>query len=214
MMDLNTELVEKILMSVVAGGLIGLERELRSKSAGFRTLMLICLGSTLFTVFSQELGAPNDITRIAANIVVGIGFVGAGVIFKVDTRVNGITTAATIWVTAAMGMGIGTGHYILVLFSCFAVLAILFLFTYVERQIDKISQGRNYKIVYPYPELDEAAFRQMFRALHLSVKSSNQARNGSFITGEWLLQGTKKNHQQLVEKILADGRISVFEYGS
>jgi putative Mg2+ transporter-C (MgtC) family protein len=168
----------------------------------------------LFTVFSQELGAPNDITRIAANIVVGIGFVGAGVIYKADTRVNGITTAATIWVTAAMGMGIGTGHYILVLFSCFTVLAILFLFTYVEQQIDKISQSRNYRIVYPFPEYDEQVFRQLFRELHLAVKSSNQARNGNNITGEWLLQGTRKNHRRLVEKILADGRIAIFEYGA
>lgn len=213
-MDLNTELVEKILMSVLAGGLIGIERELRSKSAGFRTLMLICLGSALFTVFSQEMGGPGDISRIAANIVVGIGFVGAGVIFKADTRVNGITTAATIWVTAAVGMGIGLGHYVLVLFSCFTVLAILFLFTYIEKQIDRISQGHNYKIVYPYPELDEEMFRAMFHAQHLSVKSSRQARNGDHITGEWLLQGTKKNHRQFIEKILSDQRISVFEYGS
>jgi len=212
-MDLNTELVEKILMSVLAGGLIGLERELRSKSAGFRTLMLICLGSALFTIFSQEMGSPNDLARIAANIVVGIGFVGAGVIFKADTRVNGITTAATIWVTAAVGMGIGLGHYILVLFSCFTVLAILFLFTYIEKQIDKVSQGHFYKIVYPYPEMNETTFRNLFRTQHLSVKSSRQARNGGYITGEWLLQGTKKNHQLLIEKILSDQRITVFEYG-
>jgi len=212
-MDLNTELVEKILMSVLAGGLIGIERELRSKSAGFRTLILICVGATLFTVFSREMGGANDATRIAANIVVGIGFVGAGVIFKADTRVNGITTAATIWVTAAMGVGIGIGHYILVLFSCFVVLAVLFLFLYFEKQIDKISQVRNYKVVYPYPEFDEHSFGEIFKRHHLSIKSSYQAKNGDSITANWMVQGTQKNHRQFVAAVLADKRIAIFEFG-
>lgn len=212
MTDLNTELVEKILMSVLAGGLIGIERELRSKSAGFRTLMLICMGATLFTIFSKEFGSASEMSRIASNIVVGIGFVGAGVIFKADTRVNGITTAATIWVTAAVGMGIGAGHYILALFTCFLILAILFLFTYVERRIDRVSQARWYKIAYPYPEMDEAEFRGIFKSFRLSVKSSSQAKNGGMITGQWLLQGTQQHHQAFVAQILADSRVPVFEF--
>jgi len=76
------DIIIKILLSVLVGGAIGAEREYRSKSAGFRTMTLICLGATLFTAFSQSIGGPGNPDRIASNIVTGIGFVGAGVIFK------------------------------------------------------------------------------------------------------------------------------------
>ena len=77
-MDLPPHIIEKLLLSLLVGGLIGAEREYRSKSAGFRTLTLICLGATLFTIFSQLIGAPGNPDRIASNIATGIGFVGAG----------------------------------------------------------------------------------------------------------------------------------------
>ena len=98
----------KLVLVFLTGGLIGIERELKSKSAGFRTIMLICMGSFLFTSFSQLI-SPSTPDRIASNIVTGIGFLGAGVIFRDNNRVNGLTTAASIWVTAALGMGISDG---------------------------------------------------------------------------------------------------------
>ena len=109
------DIILKLFLSVVIGGAIGAEREYRSKSAGFRTMTLICLGATLFTIFSQYIGAGGNPDRIASNIVTGIGFVGAGVIFKGDSfgKVNGVTTAAMIWVTAALGMGIGGGYLLI-----------------------------------------------------------------------------------------------------
>ena len=109
-MQLPPDILPKLLLSILVGGAIGVEREYRSKSAGFRTLTLICLGSALFTIFSEYIGAGSNPDRIASNIATGIGFVGAGVIFKGDFGVNGITTAAMIWVTAALGMGIGAGY--------------------------------------------------------------------------------------------------------
>src|SRR6059058_333529 len=115
-------IIFRLLLAVAVGGLIGAEREFRSKSAGFRTMILICLGSFLFTTFSKQMeGGSTD--RIASNIVTGIGFLGAGVIFKSDNRVNGITTAATIWAVAAMGMGIADGLYGLVGVATFIVLS-------------------------------------------------------------------------------------------
>ena len=108
------ELIKQLALVLLVGGLIGAEREFYNKSAGFRTMILICLGSYLFTVFSISIsGSTND--RIASNIVTGIGFIGAGVIYKDENRINGITTAAIIWATAALGMGIGAGKYSLVL---------------------------------------------------------------------------------------------------
>src|ERR1700742_1862230 len=108
-------IVWKLVLAAVIGGALGAEREYRSKSAGFRTLTMICLGATIFTIFSQIIGGPGNPDRIASNIVTGIGFVGAGVIFKGDgtSKVNGITTAAMIWVTAALGMAIGAGYLLI-----------------------------------------------------------------------------------------------------
>jgi putative Mg2+ transporter-C (MgtC) family protein len=97
----------KLLFACLAGGLIGVEREFRDKSAGFRTLILICLGATLFTMMSPRFAAIGDPGRIAAGIVSGIGFLGAGVILRDRGRIMGLTTAATIWMTAAIGMAIG-----------------------------------------------------------------------------------------------------------
>src|ERR1700744_2859804 len=96
---MTQEILLKLLLAVLVGGAIGAEREYRSKSAGFRTLTLICLGAALFTILSQLIGVRGATETLASNVVVGIGFVGAGVIFKGDvhSKVNGITTAAMIW---------------------------------------------------------------------------------------------------------------------
>src|SRR6201994_103988 len=134
-MLLKEEIFWRLFLAVIVGGLIGAEREYRSKSAGFRTLTLICLGATLFTILSELIGAKGAPERIASNVVVGIGFVGAGVIFKGDTvhsKVSGITTAAMIWVTAALGMGIGAGYEFISLMTCLMVLAVLFVFSILE----------------------------------------------------------------------------------
>jgi putative Mg2+ transporter-C (MgtC) family protein len=101
----------KLTIAVIVGSIIGAEREYKSKSVGFRTVILITLGSCLFTILSYEMGGEKDPTRIAANIITGIGFLGAGAIFKEGASVKGITTASTIWVSAAIGMAVGIGHY-------------------------------------------------------------------------------------------------------
>src|SRR6476620_12383819 len=130
-------LLLQLLMVIVIGGLIGAEREYHSKSAGFRTMILICLGSFLFTTFSIHIsGSSSD--RIASNIVTGIGFLGAGVIYKSDNRINGITTATTIWATAALGMAIADQAYLLVACSTVLVMSALMLLTKLERIIDRI----------------------------------------------------------------------------
>lgn len=129
----------KILLAIAVGGVIGLEREYRHKAAGFRTLIFICLGSTLFTIWSLELGGGNsDATRIASNIVTGVGFLGAGAIIQDRGHIIGLTTAATIWLVAGLGMGIGAGAYAMVLAVTAITLVVLFLFPPVERWLDRI----------------------------------------------------------------------------
>ena len=103
------EIVARLVLAALLGGVIGLERELRGYPAGIRTLALVTMGSLLFTDVSQLLGGDD---RVAAGIVTGIGFLGAGVIFREGYTVRGITTAATIWAAAAIGMAIGRELYI------------------------------------------------------------------------------------------------------
>jgi putative Mg2+ transporter-C (MgtC) family protein len=120
-MPLEVELTLRLLGAAVAGALVGFERELRDQPAGFRTHMLVALGSCVFTVISAygfgELAGERgyirvDPSRIAAQIVTGIGFLGAGVIFRQGLTVRGLTTAASLWVTAALGMAVGAGAYL------------------------------------------------------------------------------------------------------
>ncbi|PWT96468.1 MAG: magnesium transporter MgtC [Bacteroidetes bacterium] len=212
-MLIPTEILIKLVLAIVIGGLIGAEREYRSKSAGFRTLMLICLGATVFTIMSQILGGVSTPDRIASNVVVGIGFVGAGVIFKsADSRVNGITTAATIWVTAALGVAIGAGRELLAVGACLLVLAILFLFTTLEGWIDKKNQIRIYKIVCPFENITLSRFEEVFKDHHLKHKRSRQSKIGGIITGEWLVQGTEKNHLECINYILQDESVNEFDF--
>src|SRR5258705_4169346 len=148
MLSIETILL-RLLLALILGGLIGIEREYRDKSAGFRTLTLICLGSCLFTLVSILL--TNGTTdRIASNIVTGIGFLGAGVIFKSEKGVNGLTTAASVWAVAAIGMASASGLYIVSASTCFAMLIILVAFNSLEEWIDKLNKERDYTIVTSY----------------------------------------------------------------
>jgi putative Mg2+ transporter-C (MgtC) family protein len=110
---LRLELLVQLLLAVVLGGAIGSERELRGKPAGLRTNILICVGAVLFTVLSQRLAGPGgDPGRVAAQILTGIGFIGAGTILHLRGSVSGLTSAATIWVVAAIGMALGCRAYL------------------------------------------------------------------------------------------------------
>jgi putative Mg2+ transporter-C (MgtC) family protein len=130
-----------ILVAALAGGLVGIEREYRDKSAGFRTMILIAVGSALFTILSIEMGvAEKESTRIAASIVTGIGFLGAGVVLKDGATISGITTAATIWLVAALGMTAGVGEFALVGAVTLLVLIVLWTLPPLERFIDRMHE--------------------------------------------------------------------------
>src|SRR5438876_936817 len=103
----------KLILAVLLGGCVGIEREMRDKPAGLRTNILICVGSTLFMLISTRLASltGGDQTRIAAQIISGIGFLGAGAVLHSHGLVVGLTTAATIWVVAGIGMALGAGFY-------------------------------------------------------------------------------------------------------
>lgn len=137
---------------MVAGGIIGLERAFRGRAAGFRTHALVCTSSSLlmlFTVFQWDLlgGIPLetiriDPTRMAQGIMTGIGFLGAGVIMKDKYSIRGLTTAASIWITASIGIVIGMGFYLAAGFGTFLTLIILSFFGWFERKLPTMRYGR------------------------------------------------------------------------
>lgn len=205
------ELFIRIFLVILIGGLIGLEREFRSKSAGFRTMILICLGSFLFTTFSKFMSDASP-DRIASNIVTGIGFLGAGVIYQSDNRVNGITTAATIWAVAALGMGIADGLYLMVFISTGVVLASLFSLTKLEIVIGRMNQSHTYTIVSIYKEDLLKEYEQILKECHLHFKRIKRTKKGEDLTGVWIVHGPEKNHNQFTKKILHDPSVKEFEF--
>lgn len=124
---IEIEILIKLLIATFCGAVIGVERRIADKPAGLRTTALITLGSCLFTIISTVgfEGMNIDISRVAAGIVTGIGFIGAGTIFRMQSHVEGLTTAATIWVSASIGMLIGLGIYSLAIFSTILTFFIL-----------------------------------------------------------------------------------------
>jgi|SRR5580700_7737244 putative Mg2+ transporter-C (MgtC) family protein len=135
--DLNTVIVGRLLLAAVLGGAVGLERELRHKPAGLRTMMLICIGAALFTIISYEMAGDvgGDHTRIAAQIIPGIGFIGAGVVIRERGAVVGITSASTIFVIASVGMSVGAGLSMTAIFTTLLLLVSLVFLGLVEDRV-------------------------------------------------------------------------------
>jgi len=141
-MEANWPDAISLLVAAFLGGAIGLERELHGKPAGLRTNILICLGSCIFTIISTSLSG-SDPGRIAAQIVTGIGFLGAGAIIHSGIGIQGLTTAAGIWVVASIGMACGSRMYFLAIVAALLTLTVLLLLPPLERKFRKDHTGQN-----------------------------------------------------------------------
>lgn len=140
------DFIVKVVLALVLGGIMGLEREYNDKPAGYATNSIICLGAALFTMLSlymAEMG--GDPGRIAAQIVSGVGFLGAGAILREGNKISGLTTAAAVWLVAAIGMAVGFGQYILASSACAA--AILMQLG-VRRTLGLLERLRRYDTIY------------------------------------------------------------------
>ncbi len=166
--------VLKALVSLLAGVILGYERELKDKSAGLKTITIICLGSTLFTILSYKFSGDGDPTRIASYVVSGIGFLGAGVIFKEGFNVYGLTTAGIIWIAAAIGMSIGFGEILL----AFVFLALSFSIIYSSSFLNRffLTQHSNKVLTF---ELDLKNAEQRFEIIKNIQKFSKMVKEMS-----------------------------------
>lgn len=212
--DFYWEDIIKLLISAGTGAVIGFEREYHSKSAGLRTMILICLGSTLFTLISIKLG--TDPARVAANIVTGIGFVGGGIIFRDNgnSRITGITTAATVWVTAALGMCVGFGErlYGTGLVAMILVVITLYSLVWLQDKIKKNNSIRTYRIVCKFKKQSLKHYEDKFEQFGLEAKRGIQSKTTDLISGTWIVQGEEKKHEKAIKALLNDPEILEFDF--
>ncbi|SFW17031.1 MgtC/SapB family protein [Chitinophaga sancti] len=208
---MNNEIFLRFLLAAVWGGLVGIEREYRSKSAGFRTMIMISIGSCFFTIISSMLGGNNP-DRIAANIVTGIGFLGAGVIFRGENKINGITTAATIWTVSAVGMGIGGGYYFAAACASMFILTILVLLPYIEAEIDRHHKSVEYTLIFRNAAYSAELFELSLSRYGLKYKPSKKEKDGELCILSWIVQGDTKKHWLLINEIIDDERVNKFTY--
>lgn len=212
-MDILIENLIKICLAVVVGGVIGAEREFQDKAAGFRTIILITLGSALFTIFSMSMDTGFTRTRVAANIVTGIGFLGAGAIVRERGRIGGLTTAATIWLSAALGMGMGAGELYFSMAATAVALLVLLVFPHIEARIDRIREARSYKIV-----LSANAFKKVEKVekaladCSLKVIDHHQTKSETAIISTWKTIGSPENQDKFVQMIMKDKDIKELDY--
>jgi len=208
---ITTSEVNKFLMATLLCGLIGAEREFRSKQAGLKTMIMIGLGSTLFTILSVKIGLSSH-DRIASNIVTGIGFLGAGVIFKEDNQVKGLTTACVIWIVAAIGMAIGSGYYEQAIGVTLVVLLALFTFPFLEEMVERRFTKRVYRIVKRFENESLEKYEEDIKTSKLKLTRGKQELANGIISGTWIAVGSPKNHKRFVDRMLEDRNIIAFDF--
>lgn len=188
----------KLLVSLVLGALIGAEREYKGRNIGFRTIILITLGSTLFTILSFILGRETDPARIASNIVTGVGFLGAGAIFRDGATVRGVTTASIIWISAAIGMACGIAQYEFAILTTGTVLLILLGFAGVQKFIDRYNKELVYRITIANNlELKEEVEKNIKHFKLRFVWLTHTKMNEDLII-EYEISGAENNHDMLI----------------
>ena len=206
---LRLELLIKLLVAVVLGGAVGVEREMSGKPAGLRTTILICVGAALFTHLSVAIGLVSqtsagqpygDVTRIAAQIVTGIGFLGAGAILHERGSVVGLTTAATIWVVAAIGMGVGAGAYAEAVGTTVMVCLVLIGLRPIERKLVMVRRTVTATLRVA-PNTDFAMFEDAFRDSGVHVRSRRTYDHVGDRTFELTLVGPSKRFDVLVDAL-------------
>jgi len=174
----NTELLCRLILSVTLGGLVGIEREWNNHAAGFRTHILVCLGSTMimllsiygFSAFVNEVNVRMDPARLAAQVISGVGFLGAGAILRKGSVISGLTTAASIWVVAAIGLCVGAGYRFAAIVGTVLVLISLVVFHKVEKLYLSKRHGQLLEILLDQSKLSVGGLVQVFETAKVNIK--------------------------------------------
>jgi putative Mg2+ transporter-C (MgtC) family protein len=200
---LRLELVLQLSLATLFGGAVGLERELGGKPAGLRTNILICIGAVLYTKLSIAIGgATSDPTRIAAQIVTGVGFIGAGTILHARGAVVGLTSAATIWVVAAIGVALGAAFYWEAAAATLLVLLVLQGLGRVERLVERHSTLSTLSVhARPDPMVVEE-LETVIRRTGLEIERQASRHENVDLVVDFTLRGPKRLHDQVMIALL------------
>jgi len=203
--------IGQIIFAFIIGAIIGIEREFRSKPAGFRTMILICVGSCLYTILSKESSEVSP-DRIASNIVTGIGFIGAGVIFKEGISVNGLTTAALIWITAALGMAIGYHNYPLAIVVSGIVVIVLFILEPVQRFIERFHKVKDYRIkIKDSDQKFRPEVEAFFKNNSLDFRLMKVAKDNNEAVYLYRISAPDRNYSKVEEFLINHKNVSSFD---
>ncbi|WP_433833402.1 MgtC/SapB family protein [Flavobacterium anhuiense] len=201
---MEIEIIIRLLLATFWGALIGAEREYKGKAAGLRTTIMISVGACFFTLMSQWIGGAGNPDRIASNIVTGLGFLCAGVIFRSDSHVSGITTAATIWSVAAVSMGVGAGYYFASACAALMILIILTMLTVLQDKIDLINEHKILRITFKRSDNGHERCKELFSTYKIKSKLITQRRNSDHVVLEWQIHGSKNAIESLYASLLVD----------
>lgn len=210
-MDAFIEDLMKLVIAILLGSLIGLEREWNTKIGGFRTMILIAIGSVIFTLTSLRMLGP-EAGRVIATIVQGVGFLGAGILINDRGKVRGITTAATVWVVAALGAGVGLGYYSISVCATLLTLLILDDMRVLKKWIGQGHRIYNYKITLA---IDLAVYNEVkdkTKEFSLKIRNAGLGKQTGKLICVWELQGSQAAHNAFAEYLLTHNDVLEFEF--
>ncbi len=193
----------RVVVAAILGGAIGLEREMKRRPAGLRTNIFICFGAALFTILSQELASewPGDHTRIAAQIIPGIGFIGAGSILHSRGSVTGLTTAATLFVVAGVGMAAGGGLYVPAIFATIVILLVLLALGYLEEKFSLKLLQMTYEVSGEDPSVVIDGINNALADEHKMMQSVQVARMDYHSRVQFSVDATRVEHERLLLRL-------------
>jgi putative Mg2+ transporter-C (MgtC) family protein len=201
--------LEKLVLAAILGGLIGLEREAKHRPAGLRTNLFICMGAALFTLLSDQLAGTHggDHTRIAAQIIPGIGFIGAGSILHArGDLVTGITTAATIFVVASIGMAVGGGEFWIAVLATLLVIGVLLLLGGIERFLNLKVMVHTYEVAGTSAERVSEEINGVLEPLRAFASNVLIAPTTTHVRVRFECEGTRKQQKAVMERLRQSGK--------
>jgi putative Mg2+ transporter-C (MgtC) family protein len=194
----------RLLVAAILGGSIGLEREFKHRAAGLRTNMFICFGAAMFTLLSERLaGVPSDAARIAAQIIPGIGFIGAGSILHTRGLTTGLTTAATLFVVASVGMAAGGGLYLTAIFATGSVLLALFLLGHLEETFNLKVLLTGYEVAGASVDEVSNEVNRILETKHRMMQNVLAGNTGQHVRLQFDVAGCNRDQQEIFQQLKA-----------
>ena len=194
----------RVVLAAILGGLIGLEREFKQRAAGLRTNMFICFGAAMFTLLSERLaGVPSDAARIAAQIIPGIGFIGAGSILHTRGLTTGLTTAATLFVVASVGMAAGGGLYLTAIFATAFVLLALFFLGHMEETFNIKVLLSSYEVTGASVEEISTEVNRILEGHRRLMKNVCSGSTDQHVRLQFDVEGCNREQKELLQQLKA-----------